>query len=227
MEKLARRIALIHATPVAMSPIADAFGRLWPEALLMNVLDDSLSADLSRAGGLDAALTQRFVDLAQYAERAGAHGILFTCSAFGAAIEAAANAVQVPTLKPNEAMFLEALTSGNGRAATRIGLVSTFAPSVPSMAEELMGLAKARSLNVELSTECADGALKALSAGDAASHDRLVVEHAARLAQCDVVMLGQFSMARAQQLVIARTEKTVLTSPDSAVRLLKKALVDA
>ena len=40
------RIALIHALRHSPPPVEAAFARLWPEASLMNLLDDSLSADL-------------------------------------------------------------------------------------------------------------------------------------------------------------------------------------
>src|SRR6188768_2454228 len=103
------RIALIHATPLAIEPIADAFTRLWPQAQLMNLLDDSLSVDRARDGKLTDAMTLRFVDLSLYAVSTGCNAILFTCSAFGPAIEAAGNAAGVPTLKPNESMFEQAL----------------------------------------------------------------------------------------------------------------------
>lgn len=227
MLEFAQRVALIHATPVAVQPVTEAFARLWPQASLMNLLDDSLSGDLAAQGQLDAGMTQRFVDLAEYAVRTGAHGVLFTCSAFGPAIEAAARAVDVPTYKPNEAMFLEALETlriGNGR---RIGLLSTFAPSVPSMRDELQAMAAKAGLDIELVTACAEGALQALNAGDAETHDRLVIERSTDLKECDVVMLGQFSMARAQALVVDHLDTTVLTSPDSAVRLLQKSLSNA
>src|SRR6478735_10192287 len=82
------RIALIHATPLAVAPIQSAFERLWPQARRMNLLDDSLSLDRAAAGSLTPAMTQRFVDLARYAQGTGCSGILFTCSAFGPAIEA-------------------------------------------------------------------------------------------------------------------------------------------
>ena len=42
------RIALIHALTLSMAPINDALAREWPEALRMNLLDDSLSADLAQ-----------------------------------------------------------------------------------------------------------------------------------------------------------------------------------
>ena len=87
----APRIALVHALAHSMAPINTAMAQAWPAAVRMNLLDDSLSADLARSGrGLDQAMHDRFEALAAYAEATGAQGILFTCSAFGPCIEAVA-----------------------------------------------------------------------------------------------------------------------------------------
>ncbi|MBG9388580.1 aspartate/glutamate racemase family protein [Caenimonas aquaedulcis] len=222
---IAPRIALIHATPLAVQPVAVAFDELWPQANRMNLLDDSLSQDRAAAGELNAAMTQRFVDLALYARGCGARGILFTCSAFGPAIEAAAQAVGVPTLKPNEAMFDEALARCAQLGGSRtVGLLTTFAPTAQSLREEFVQLAVDRGASVELEVACADGAMEALSAGDAAGHDRLVLEHAHRLSRCDLLLLGQFSMASTRAAVEAAVGRPVLTSPHSAVRAMRTAL---
>ena len=53
---MSKRIALIHATPVAMQPIVEAFRHGWPDADTFSVLDDALSTDLARASTLNAAL---------------------------------------------------------------------------------------------------------------------------------------------------------------------------
>ncbi len=53
-------------------PIEAAFRELWPEPKLMNLLDDSLSADLARDGALTPAMTDRFLALAGYAVGTGA-----------------------------------------------------------------------------------------------------------------------------------------------------------
>ena len=86
------RIALIHALKHSIAPIEAAFAKTWPEARLMNLLDDSLSADLARDGGLSDAMTERFLKLGRYAAGTGSDAILFTCSAFGPCIEAVARA---------------------------------------------------------------------------------------------------------------------------------------
>jgi len=141
----APRIALIHATPLAIQPVNASFYQLWPDAKLQNILDDSLSRDLASVGHLTADMVERFIDLAQYAKRVGCQGILFTCSAFGEAIEAAAAATGIPTLKPNEAMFEEALQLAiNARPHSadplNIGLVATFEASIASMREEFLAM---------------------------------------------------------------------------------------
>jgi hypothetical protein len=48
----APRIALIHAMPLAIEPVAQVFHELWPSARITHLLDDSLPADLTAAGGI-------------------------------------------------------------------------------------------------------------------------------------------------------------------------------
>ncbi len=217
---MSARIALIHATPVAMQPVAEAFDRNWPKARIHNLLEDSLSSDLENDGSLTAAMVGRFETLAAYVVEAGADGVLFTCSAFGAAIEAAARKVApVPVLKPNEAMFEDALTRGR-----RIGMLATFQASVPSMAAEFEAMVAAAGADARLDCLYVPAAMEALRAGDGAQHDRLLAESAPRLDGCDAIMLAQFSTARARDAVSKTAGRPVLTSPDSAVRKLKAAL---
>jgi len=216
---MSKRIALIHATPVAMQPVMEAFRHGWSDVDTFNVLDDALSTDLARAGTLNEALQQRIATLAAYAAGIGVDGILYTCSAFGEAIEAVARTARMPVLKPNEAMFEAALLRG-----TRIGLLATFQPSIPALAQEFVVMARAQTKDVTLESVCVPEAMTALTTGDAEQHDRLIAEASARLRHCDVVMLAQFSMARARSAVQQVIGDKVLTSPDSAVAKLKAVL---
>jgi hypothetical protein len=208
------RITLIHALRHSPPPIETAFAELWPQARLMNLLDDSLSADLARDGELTNAMTQRFLDLGDYARRTGADGILFTCSAFGPCIEAVQAALApMPVLKPNEAMIEEAQALGG-----TIGLLASFAPTLASMPPEFPD-------SLRLKPKLADGALAALDRGDAPEHDRLAGLAAEELRDCDAIALAQFSLARAAPGIAAATGKPVLTTPGSAVRKLRRLLL--
>jgi Asp/Glu/hydantoin racemase len=207
------RIALIHALQHSLPPIAASFARLWPEAELMNLLDDSLSTDLAREGGLTRGMTERFLKLGRYATGTGAEALLFTCSAFGPCIEAVARAERpIPVLKPNEAMIEQAVAKGR-----RIGLLSTFPPTLTSMPREFPD-------SVQVVPKLADGALTALNRGDVSEHDQLIADAARALRDCDVIALSQFSMAGAASLVAQATGRPVLTTPDSAVRKLREML---
>lgn len=210
------RIALIHALAHSVAPINDALARDWPQAQHMNLLDDSLSADLAAsAQGLDARMHARFAQLAQYAVNCGSQAILFTCSAFGPCIEAVARQhAGLPVLKPNEAMLADALA-----LRRPVGLVASFAPTLQSMPPEFAP-------GVLHATALAQGALTALNAGDGDTHDTLVVQAALQLrAQgAQAIALAQFSMARARQRVAEQTGLPVLTTVDSAVSALRARL---
>jgi hypothetical protein len=215
----ATRIALIHALAHSVAPINDALARDWPEVQRMNLLDDSLSADVARSGRLDDAMTARFLALGDYAVATGVNAILFTCSAFGPCIEAVQRRLApLPVLKPNEAMIGEAAAQVRAHGGC-VGLLATFAPTLVSMQPEFPP-------GVPLRTTLAAGALQALDRGDAATHDRLVLLAAQDLkAQgCTVIGLAQFSLARAQAMVAEATGLPVLTTPDSAVRALRRQL---
>lgn len=213
------RIVLIHATPVAINPIQKAFRQDWPEAELVNILDDSLSPDLESAGSQTPDIVNRIVSLARYGRDIGASGILYSCSAFSDAIDAAKSSLALPVLKPNEAMFDEAMEAGS-----RIGLLATFGPSVPSMEKEFRDLADKQGKTVYLKSLLVEEAMTALRAGDTATHNRLLVEAAPRLADYDAVMLAHFSTSRALADVSRVLNSKVLTSPHSAVARLKSAL---
>jgi len=67
----APRIALVHAMPVAIEPVSYVFRELWPQARVTHLLDDSLPADLTAAGGIQPAMVERFVAMARYCESCG------------------------------------------------------------------------------------------------------------------------------------------------------------
>ena len=63
----APRIALVHAMPVAIEPVAYVFRELWPQARVTHLLDDSLPADLTATGSITPAIVDRFIAMARAA----------------------------------------------------------------------------------------------------------------------------------------------------------------
>ena len=118
----------------------------------------------------------------------------------------------MPVLKPNEAMIEQAAKSGR-----KIGLLSSFPPTLASMPREFPA-------SVELVPKLAEGAMAALDRGDRAEHDRLVTEASKDLRDCDIIALAQYSMAPAAGKVAEATGRPVLTTPDSAVMKMKAML---
>lgn len=210
------RIALIHAMHPSMAPARAAFAA-WPEAELVDLLDDSLARDLAVSGRVTPSMVERFLALSRYAAGIGAAGILFTCSAFGTAIEACQRALTIPVLKPNEAALEAALAAG-----PRIALVATFPATIESMQPELVALAGARGIAPNIQSCAVAGAIDALNSGRADEHDRLIAEAVDRLDACDAVVLAQFSMARAAAAIAPRAGRRLITTPGSAVAKLRR-----
>jgi hypothetical protein len=113
-------------------------------------------------------MKNRIRALAEYGAATGTAGVLFTCSAFGEAIEAAGAQLPIPVLKPSEAMFEAALAMGR-----RIGMLATFAPSVGSMEDEFREMADTSGRGASIETYCVPAAMAALKAGDGAVSDEV------------------------------------------------------
>lgn len=214
------RIVLYHATPVAMEPVGTAMAALWPEAEAVNLLDDGLSLERAREGAaMSENLIERFVDFGRYALRTGADGILVTCSAFGPAIDRMCAELPIPILRPNEAMFRDAIAAGR-----RIGMLATFAPSLPTMVDEFDAFTAETGSDATLETVMVEDAMALLRRGDAAAHNRLVAARAPDLAECDAIMLAHFSTSRAAEAVRAVVSVPIFTAPETAVMRMRQLL---
>ena len=217
--KKSPKIYLIHAADVAMAPIMASFRAHWPEARTVNLLEDALMNDLAQDGRLTDAMIERFVHIGHYCVKAAADAILFTCSAFGPAIEECRRQVAIPVLKPNEAMY-EQLVAKSGT----VGLLATFQPSLPSMLAEIAAYAKKQGTQVTVRAQLVEGALAALQDDRPDDHHELIAAAAAKQQACDAIALAQFSMAPAKVMAARRTATPILTTPDSAVAKLKSML---
>jgi hypothetical protein len=165
------KIYLVHAQRVSMDPVEASFRAHWPQARLAHLLDESLSTDAVLDGCLTDAMIERFRKLGRYCADANADAILFTCSAFGRAIDAVKRDHRFPVLKPNEALYDELLTRRG-----RIALLATFAPTLPAMTAELDESMQERGVRLQVDTHLVEGALDALRDKRPEEHNRLIAE---------------------------------------------------
>ena len=122
-------------------------------------------------------------------------------------------------LKPNDAMIEAALDVGD-----RIAVLATVGPTITSISAEIEEMATAAGRDVTLTRHMVDGAFDAMAAGDGATHDALVAETAKTITDAVVIVLAQFTLARAVPAVAAVTDIPVLNSPGAAVAKMRVLL---
>jgi Asp/Glu/hydantoin racemase len=206
----------------AMEAAVRAFDADWPEARVSNLLDDSLFTWVREAGGVVPEMYEVFRNLTRHMVDRGADGILFTCSAFRQVIDACIDEFELPILKPNDAMIDKALDGGS-----RIAIMATVGPTIPSISVEIEEMAAGRGQKVELVPYVVDHAFDALAAGDAATHDRLVAARARDIAGCDTIVLAQFTLSRAVPAVRSVNETPIYDSPGAAVARMREMVSGA
>ena len=213
------RIGIVSPMAIASNAVIAAFGELWPEAEAINLLDESLYADFAGAKKVTDETYRRVAALLKYSQDSGADGIVFTGSVFGSTVEAGRENLSVPVLTSHEAMIEAAFKCGS-----RLGTLSTGTAGLECLADDIERYAKANGLSYTIDNHVEDAARPFILAGDIERHDDMVVEAAAKMVDCDCLMLGQFSMAGAVKKFADVPGRPVLTPPHTAVGKLKQLL---
>jgi Asp/Glu/hydantoin racemase len=215
-----KRVFLVHPTPLAMAPIDEAFKTLWPQAQTINVLDESLYADIPQDGTLAPAIYDRVASLMRHCELSGADGILFSGSTFGPAVDKARIGMRVPVLRAEEATMEQAVTLGE-----RILLVCTARRAMPVVRGTLDAAIKRAGVARQISELWVKGARDAITSGDVATHDQLIAEQVLAAGDFDVIVFGQISMVAAQVPLPAEITRRIVIGPHATVARMR-ALID-
>jgi Asp/Glu/hydantoin racemase len=211
-----KRIFLVHPTLLAMQPVDDAFKTLWPQAQVLNVLDESLYADIPQDGTLAPAIYTRLTSLLRHCEASGADGIVFSGSTFGPAVEQVRKDIKVPVLRIEEAMMDEAAARGG-----RILVVCTQKRAQPVVRATLDAAAAPSGKKLSIVELWVVGARDALNRGDQDTHDRLIAEQIASAGEFDLIVFGMMSMAPAKAKMPPDLASRVLTSGEAAVARMR------
>jgi Asp/Glu/hydantoin racemase len=194
-----------------------------PDYRLINIADDSLIADVIKAGKVTPAVTRRLLDYYRAAEEAGADIILNTCSSIGEVVDSARKCAHVPIVKIDDAMTLKAVNMGS-----RVGVIATLTTTLGPTVRLVQSKAAEIDKDIKVVEGLAEGAFQALMGGNPDEHDALILSTAKTIAdKVDVIVLAQGSMARMQEKLQQETGKPVLSSPLLAVQLVREMLKEA
>lgn len=216
-----KTLALIHTGTFLAPVFGELVKELIPEVKVFNIVDESLLNNTIAEGRLTPLTARRLAGYVESAEEAGADVIMVTCSSVGAAVDAARPFAGVPLLRVDQAMADEAV-----RVGRRIGVIATLPTTLKPTAELVRARAAAQGREVQIVEKLCEGAFEAVSAGDGATHDRIVAAGLRELmGEVDAILLAQASMARVVQ-TLAPEEKTtpIFSSPRLGVEAARRAL---
>ncbi len=187
---------------------------------VINILDDSLIADVIAAERMTPAVLERIHQYCHIGAGMGADVILETCSSVGESVDYLQPFFSIPVLRIDRPMVEQAVET-----AKTIGVLATLPTTLNPTMELIKQVAGEKDKKVEIINGLAKGAFKALSDGNPAHHDQLILETAKEVSDsCDVIVLAQGSMARMEAALRESTGIPVLSSLRSGLEAVKRYL---
>ena len=215
------RVVMIHAIAESIPPVRMAFEQVFPEAEVINLLDEGLLIDFDDK--LTPKLIRRMSSLVSYSADHGADAIGLACSVYAPAVETIKNLVDVPLVSSYGPVMADAVALG-----PKVGIIASEPATIRDAERYLREEARQQNSNVEPYPCLAQDLIQVLrQEGEAAFQIRLSEEVNKLAPQVDAVLLSQFSMAIALDHVSSRCPVPVLSPPHSSARRLKELLLAA
>ncbi len=212
---MVQRVAFIHTVGFLVDVFRTRMRESLPDVDCFHVLNESLLQDLLR-GEAKSAVYRRVVGQVLATADAGADLIVMTCSSTSPAVDLVRPLLDRPVLKIDDPMMAAAVRTGQ-----RIGLVCTAASTLEPSSALLRSHAEAQGCNVSIIPVLRADAYTALLAGDRASHDRIVRDAVAEVAdRVEVIVLAQASLAHLADDLGRSLSVPVLVSPPLLMRTL-------
>jgi Asp/Glu/hydantoin racemase len=212
------RVVMIHAVAESMQPTKLAFHEEFPEAELVNLLDEGLFLDFGDQ--LTPSLRRRMTQLICYSAEHGAQAIGLACSVYTPMVEMVCRVVDVPVVSSYGPVMAEAV-----RAGRRVGLIAAVSATLRDSEYFLQQAAREFSMSVEAYPRLAEDLMAVKRHEGEVVFCRRLAEEVEKLApHVDAVLLTQFSMASALAHLRSTTSVPVLSAPHSSARHLKELL---
>lgn len=218
--EMAKKLAIIHTTPVTIDTLKALATELLPGYSIINFVDDSILPQLGENGGDLSAVEPRLQQYAKFAEEGGANVILSACSSVGELVARIQQNVHVPVVRIDEAMAEEAVRRGH-----KIGVAATLATTLKPTTALIRRKAEAAGKEVEIKPLLVDSAYQKLLAGDKDGHDTTLAQALEGLAdEVDVIVLAQASMARVVERLPEGMRGKFLSSPRLGMERVKSVV---
>ncbi len=212
------RIVMIHALAESIPPVRLAFKDEFPEAEVINLLDEGLLIDFP--GSITPNLRRRMSDLICYSQDHDADAIGLACSVYAPVVDSARALVDVPLVSSYGPVMAEAVGAG-----PRVGVIATNAATMSDSEYYLKLAAEESDAEIQVTKRLAADLIQVLrTSGHDAFEKRLEEEVMALASGVDVVLLSQFSFATALEHLQRVSPVPVLSAPHSSARTLKKML---
>lgn len=212
------RVVMIHALAESIPPVKLAFMEEFPEAQVINLLDEGLLVDFP--GSITPSLRRRMSGLICYCQDNHADAIGLACSVYAPVVDSARDLVDVPLVSSYGPVMAEAVTAG-----PRVGVIATNVATMSDSEYYLGRAAKSAGKEIKVRKRLATDLIQVLrEKGHQAFEERLEQETLALSTEADVVLLSQFSFATALEHLRRVSPVPVLSAPHSSARTLKKML---
>lgn len=212
------RVVIIHALAESVPPVRLAFQDEFPDAELINLLDEGLFIDFDQH--LTPRLRRRMSQLICYSAEHGADAIGLACSVYAPVVESARELVDVPVLSSYDAVMEEAVGHGS-----RIGIIASVPATLRDSEYYLRQTAEGKGISLELQLCLAEDLIPVMRMEGPTAFQRRLAEEVERLSpNVDAVLLSQFSMASALSHLKQIARVPVLSAPHSSARRLKELL---
>jgi Asp/Glu/hydantoin racemase len=209
------RVVMIHAVAESMSPTKLAFQDVFPEAELVNLLDEGLFLDFGDQ--LTPSLRRRMTQLICYSAEHGAQAIGLACSVYTPMVEMVRGVVDVPVISSYGPVMAEAVQAGH-----RIGLIAAVPATLRDAEHFLQQAAQESGTPVDTHPQLAEDLMVVKRREGEAAYCRRLAEEVDKLApHFDAVLLTQFSMASALSHLQSVAAVPVLSAPHSSAHCLK------
>lgn len=218
-----KTVAAVYTTHVLVENIKELFADIVPDCRLINIIDDSLIADVASAGQITGSVARRMLNYYRAAEEAGADIILNTCPSVDQVADIGRRIAKVPIIKIDEAMTAQAVEMGE-----TIGIIATLPVMLGPAVRLTRRQAEKAEKDVTIIKSIASNAFQAMLAGRPDEHDAIILKAAKAIAaQVDVLVLAEGPMARLGETLAAETGRPVLASPRLAVEAVRDMLKGA